>query len=133
MEKELEQAKTSLFNLYRGQEVFYLVGLGKLRSEPDQQILEGDILLLTPLSLISDEDAIKVANLHKEYSDEPPRNNKGLRDWGIGICMCKSFNHKSYQHLIQSGYAVDFYDAALGRVIKVEEQVSLGWVKLREG
>lgn len=131
MGKELEQEKVKFFNLYRGQEVFYLQGLGKLKFEPDQQILEGDCVCLKPLSLISEEDAIIVAKLQNWKESDMNLIPKSIRflfqDNDIYWLLPSSF-----QHLIQSGYAVDYYASALRRVIKVEEQVSLGWIKLKE-
>lgn len=155
MEKELEQEKAKFFNLYRGQEVFVLTGLSQIKNKPYDTVYPEDHLSLTPLSLISDEQLSGLAKIIfpelkgwmialKKGIYREIQSNEGtgilidLHDcfisWEFGEDASGNPNIlAAYQHLIQSGYAVDWYSSALKRTIKVEEQIELGWVKLKEG
>lgn len=119
--EELQQEKARFRALYYGQRVFSTDPNNKKRLFKliKPYILKG-WLVLTPLSLISDEDAIKLGwQSSLEFKEMSALYRNGI------------FKIEEYQYLLQNSYAIDWYSSALGRVIKVEEQVSLGWVKLK--
>lgn len=137
MEKLQQQEKAMFFAQYWQQEVFNynkksLYGVWCVDRSMD---ISEAYLSLTTLSHISDEDWISLAKIMETIFDL-----KYEQDQNLNYCknILDTFKGKYerlpaciYQHIIQSGYAVDYYSAALGRVIKVEEQIALGWVKLR--
>lgn len=135
---DMAQEKARFFAQYWGQDVLFM------REEHDLalwkvQLYTDDIvdwhLLLTPLSQITDEDAIEVGRLHGHQDDE----DNGWSDeylLGVGKRVCSHFPEFTtpvsvsdmimiVDYLRSKGYALPF----MGR--SVEQMVELGWIKLK--
>ena len=82
---------------------------------------EGWYLELTPLSMISDEDAVKLP--HKEY-DNNKVFYKSANDFLENIKVFGFFTSDEADKLRELGYAIDFNG------LSVEQLVEYGWVKL---
>jgi len=81
-------------------------------------------LLLTPLSQITDDDAIEVALLnHNDPNDE----RVNMVQFGRAIASRNTeFRHGTADYLRSRGYALPYMS------LSVEQQIEYGWIKLRE-
>jgi hypothetical protein len=132
------ELKAKFFALYFGQKVFHCSLNQKVphKNTFGRLIKSRDRLELTPLSQISDEDAIEVFNLLLPDSND---DNDGkiffgktyVRSYDTNDVTLKT-NHtyletqRLIDYLRSKGYALPY----LG--ISVEEQISRGWIKLKE-
>ncbi len=87
--------------------------------------IKSDYLLLTPLSMISDEDALQVGMLH----DVPHLKNtliigKAIIHWLNVNSKSRDLNIEIIDFLRSKGYALPFMG------LSVEQQIEYGWVKL---
>ena len=96
-------------------------------------------LIKTPLSLITDEDAIELFDMmfSKQHSEKS-------RDFKIDIGKSWTnsflsnadrfcpFNYiHAFQWLLSKGYALSYYCPIAKRIVTVEEQVEAGWITLK--
>jgi hypothetical protein len=71
--------------------------------------IEHSKLLLTPLSAISDEDAVEVAKMCQTYHDLTDESVR-LKAAAFGRRLTKAtIEYRTYQYLIQKGYAVPLF------------------------
>jgi hypothetical protein len=142
------ESKARFFAQYWGQSILLLKKSDKDKYPINGRTLFGvddksnkSLLLLTPLQKISDEHAIEVAkmsgfvvtNLIKKGHTKP---HFDLTDGGFGVCYYEDYyNYVTYeagQYLQSKGYAVPTYCPIANRIVTVEEQVSEGWIVLKE-
>ena len=116
--------KSKFFAQYWWQEVFILndkkYNITKSRFNLDT-LKRNCYLELTPLSMISDEDAVKLP--HKEY-DNNKVFYKSANDFLENIKVFGFFTSDEADKLRELGYAIDFNG------LSVEQLVEYGWVKL---
>jgi len=123
MENTLEN-KQRFFAQYVGQEV-YVWHTNEKDTVNDKTLFYNavnGILELTPLSMISDEDAIEVAKL----DSEDIRFN--TPEFGKEIALLSDWKLKYFivDYLRSKGYALPFMG------LSVEQQIEYGWVKLKK-
>lgn len=135
--KELNtlENKAKFFAQYWGQKVFYdpnyavnefdQTGVFTLCPESFDgiEVEPHVLLLLKPLSSITDEDAIKIAKIRGCKNHEKRINwaKKYIENFFDDVAV--------YQLLIRNGYAA-FFVSNEGGFISVEQQIEFGWVKL---
>jgi len=114
--------KGKFFAQYWGQDVLTLGGAkcdNESQNWGEDLIFKTQFLELTPLSQITDEDAIEVAKI---WGSIEPSVNVGKKVINrVTIMMVRVADY-----LRSKGYAVDYLDC------KVEQQIEYGWVKLKE-
>lgn len=145
--KELEEAKAEFSAGHWGMQVFieasFTEHLSALTGIDIDNLSPEDYLLLTPLSQISDEDAIGLMRCHSFISGNPIINSVSISngiliiDYYYGGNTREIYNIKlltghQTSYFRGQAYALDHYSRILKRVVKVEEQLELGWIKLRE-
>jgi hypothetical protein len=132
MENTLE-SKAKFFAQYWGQEIL-TQGFSKphkIKGSIMDLIYKEDYLELTPLSDITDEDAIQVAKIENNYEDALTRG-KVLINTFIKYVDCSHSMKNSLQFinmidfLRAKGYALPWMG------LSVEKQSIYGWVKLND-
>jgi len=131
MENNLEN-KARFIMHYLGQQVF-VFDCGTLGNVSDKSLynVKTGHLLLTPLSAITDEDAIEVAKIrwHSLDRNHPYKNSAKEGHKVVDILRnCAVDNYtmlKMFDYLRSKGYALPYLDAS------VDDLVSMGWVKLK--
>lgn len=123
---DMAQEKARFFAQYYGQAVYRLDGLYKLKCEPFGTHMEGDHLELIPLSDITDYDLAVLAddfdisigngfsNMYddlKDFKDNLDTNSC----WPVGF----------FDYLRSKGYALPWMKYS------VEQQIAMGWIKLK--
>lgn len=130
MENTLEN-KSKFFAQYWGQRVFNDGG-GEYLFYVNESIpfpMHKDFFLeLTPLHLISDEDAIELSKMlwgktHIETMFSVLSNEKAIFE--IRLSVENSVHHLKYDYLRSKGYALPYNG------LSVSEQVERGWVVLK--
>lgn len=125
MGKNTLENKTAFLDQYSGQEILAFVRNPYIKftvAGEDIDLLEYDselYLVLKPLSSITDEDAIAVADIVRLSSTERDREVKA-RD-----LLSSYITSQVADYLRSKSYALPFRD------ISVEEQISFGWIKLQ--
>lgn len=159
------EIKARFFAQYWGQTVYLSFRSNRLHVVrgiivSTDNIYEDDCLLLTPLSAISDEDAIQVAKIANSTSflnqikwDVSSDNEYEFKtisskwsfhsfDFDTTDGMVQMYdedkpsgmplNHYGvFQYLQSRGYALPYYVTELSRTLSVDEQVELGLIKLK--
>lgn len=131
MENTLEN-KAKFFAQYFGQQVCYVNGsyltaAGNV-TETTLRVPSLYVLLLTPLSKITDEDAIEVSKYECwNYEEDPTTSN--IQSAKNCIVNCIEYkrgatNIGTYQYLQSKGYALPFHN------LSVDDLVKYGWVVL---
>lgn len=114
MENTLEN-EAKFFAQYWGQEIgHHTFGKHNPRIVNTSYFNQIHWLELTPLSKITDEDAIEVANL--QFPVQPL-----FKKLDEDVIL-----YDTYQYLQSKGYALPFHD------LSVEKLVKYGWIKLKE-
>jgi hypothetical protein len=109
-----------IFAMYLGQKVraydsdLTLSVLHKSPSDFNEFSVGGAVenkfkLLLTPLSAISDEDAIEVSNLYGFHTDNPKVQGQALVHWLAKDGKSRDINFEIYQYLVLTGHAVPLF------------------------
>lgn len=145
MENTLEN-KAKFFAQYLGQKVYNRIGWPGIivngfvdKLEEQFKLYQSDnfkektktFLELTPLSKITDEDAIDVAKILYPYSDALHTTDKG-RDliapmFGKGTFLLNPpYIIQTYDYLRSNGYALPWMG------LSVEQLIEYGWVKLSD-
>lgn len=137
MENTIENKK-KLFALYWGQEVFNNGMMGdelpySFTSKNHGEIDDTDFLILTPLSQITDEDAIEVGKIFDYWPLRKNITESELDDFKNHLFnQAFEWDHYSIKEslnvvdfLRHNGYAFEWMG------LSVEQLVSFGWVKLR--
>lgn len=121
MENNLEN-KERFFVLYWGQKVLktstQLVNVSNVWNLKHESFY----LELTPLSEISDEDAIEISMI---FSDNQNLCKELHADRGRRILNSGKVKIKSIDYLRSKGYALPYMD------LSVEDLINYGWIKLR--
>lgn len=151
-EKNTAENKARFFAQYWDQQVCWIADDLPLQTLDRVMIYANpSYLLLTPLSMISDEDAVEVAGVYNikakrkfivkssteiiigtsDTSDTPyirmSTDGKMLvADWTTFSEMPTIKILECYDHLRSKGYALPFMG------ISVEDQIKFGWIKLRD-
>lgn len=92
--------------------------------------LDKGYMLLTPLSDITDEDAIEVAKIENSYEDALTRG-KVLVNTFIKYIDCSHSMKNSLQFINMIDYFRSKGYALPWNGLTVEEQIEFGWVKLK--
>lgn len=145
MENTLEN-KVIFLNQYLGQNVIlydvkrpvkligsmYNVVYLEYKREIKYVAVENVVAELTPLSMISDEDAIECANILIDKGDSIRDKEDAKKHYWRGLILSLRessdvflSNTHIYQYLQSKDYALPY----LG--VSVEEQISRNWIKLR--
>lgn len=128
MENTLEN-KAKFFAQYWGQKLLKkdIEGLEKFITEPDgfmRSPSEETYLELTPLSLITDEDAIELIKLRFIQNGGVVED---LTDFEENILLSEATktNYIFVDYLRSKGYALPWMG------LSVEQQIKYGWIKLK--
>lgn len=134
MENNL-QNKAKFFAQYLGQEVIIedtsVIRKNILELFPHQleSILKGKLkysyLELTPLSLITDEDAIKIGELDKTNHPNKKLIGHSIIHWLNKEGYHRQFTSEMADTLRSKGYALPWVG------LSIEQQIEFGWVKLK--
>jgi len=122
--------KARFFAQYWGQNVFKVCNTAPVNQNVDNMFLDlhrwsDSILELTPLSSITDEHAIEVAKMIEKIESLSFDKEKRIRYVKNNILFIVLRNTRVADYMRKNGYALP-YDG-----ISVEEQIELGWVKLK--
>ena len=128
MELTLEN-KAKFMYQYWGQEVFKLQGLDKIYKSPYVEVLDEDHLLLKQLSSITDEDAIEVSKIVRNFYTKEPLFSISevklfLSDWMSSVDFIALALYIN-DYLRSKGYALPWMG------LSVEEMIEAGWIKLK--
>lgn len=97
-------------------------------------------LIKTPLSKITDEDAIEVGRLlgydKEDFSDGVDSVLRIIKNWITNLIKGNTKQYTSsviiaYQYLQSKSYVSSYYCPIANRIVTVEEQIEAGWITLR--
>lgn len=129
MENNIEN-KQKYFAAHWGQEILFVdkyTGIRPVDGFFIYDALDGDgsYLELTPLSKISDEDAIEVGKLFALANGFPNDNNFTKNDVIEMLNDCPIIPYQCIDYLRSKRYAFDYMG------LSVEKQIEYGWIKLK--
>lgn len=139
---------TKFYTKYCSGEALLINGATILNIQAEDELFETATIILTPLSLITDEDAIEVLKLRQQFekgdeilSVKIEHRTKdgftficGYEKWADsrqGYVLKGKHPFSVFQYLQSKGYALSHYCQIAKRIVTVEEQVEAGWITLK--